>query len=92
MFNDVLGRSLILSVCLALFVTMTGPALAARPVESDDMVTAGGWACFLPLDWRAPFVEQWIEVSLRDQVVRLCEGERVLGEYLAATGRGDGIG
>ena len=45
--------------------------------------------CFMPLDLRAPFVEHWIEVSVRDPVVRLCEGEYVVGEYLAATGRGD---
>lgn len=75
--NNVLRQSLILGVCLALFVTMAGPALAARPVESDDMVTAGGWACFLPPDWRAPFVEHWIQVSCKtvDPVARMWYNE-----------------
>lgn len=32
---------------------------------------------------------RWIEVSLLEQVVRLHDGRRVIGEYLAATGVGD---
>jgi hypothetical protein len=88
MSNNGLRRSLMLIAVLVLFGTMSGPALAARPVESDE-VTTNGLPCFLPLDLRAPYVERWIELSLRDQVVRLCECERVMGEYLAATGRGD---
>ena len=32
---------------------------------------------------------RWIEVSLLEQIVRLHDGQQVIGEYLAATGVGD---
>jgi hypothetical protein len=82
-------RILVWVACLALCGTISVPAWAARPIEPGDVVAASNLPCFLPLEWRAPFVERWIEVSGRDQMVRLCEGERVVGQYLAATGRGD---
>jgi len=89
MLHKMLQRILVLVACLALCGARSVPVSAARPIESGDVVAASNLPCSLPFELRAPFVERWIEVSVRDQMVRLCEGERVMGEYLAATGRGD---
>jgi len=59
------------------------PAPTATPEQSQGE----SLSCALP-SGMSP-TERWIEVSLREQVVRLCEGDGVRGEYLAATGAGD---
>jgi len=59
------------------------PALSGRAQVADRL-------CILPpADLGSLSDELWIEVSLREQVVRLCKGNRMLSEYIAATGAGD---
>jgi len=55
----------------------------------SDVQQDEGLPCTLPQDVRNSFTERWIEVSLSDQLVRLCEGSQMAGEHLAATGAGD---
>ena len=63
-------------VCV-IFLTACAARQAATPGDIEPP---------LPTPTR---VEQWIEVDLEQQVARLYEGERVVGEYAVATGRGD---
>ncbi len=67
--------------------------------SGTDLATAAAPGTLLPRhsptpkDDRAPSgpgdtTERWIEVSLREQVVRLHDGGKVAGEYLASTGVG----
>ena len=81
---------------LAMFLALAGLiGSCAPPRQSQEMplpfpmpdVESASLRCALP-PGSLP-TERWIEVSLREQVVRLCEGEQVAGEYLAATGAGD---
>ena len=75
--HNMLQRILVWVMCLALCGAVSVPASAARSIEPGDVVADSNLPCFLPFELRAPFVERWIEVSVRDQMVHLCEGERV---------------
>jgi lipoprotein-anchoring transpeptidase ErfK/SrfK len=59
------------------------------PFPMSDIEQSDGLPCTLPQDVRGSSIERWIEVSLSDQLVRLCEGSQMAGEYLAATGTAD---
>jgi len=59
------------------------------PFPMSDVEQGDGLPCTLPQDVRGSSAEHWLEVSLSDQLVRLCEGSQMVGEYPAATGAGD---
>ncbi len=84
---------LMITATLVLLNVVSTAALAHSPVESygpstsreEDLVRET--PCDAPADlW---MTRRWIEVSLEQHVVRLCEGPRAWREYLAATGIGD---
>jgi len=54
------------------------------PEEGPDIQTV-----VTPPTPPSKLVGRWIEVSLSEQVVRLHDGQRVVGEFLATTGVGD---
>jgi len=67
----------------------TQPQELSLPFPMSDVEQDDGLPCTLPQDVRGSSTERWIEVSLSDQLVRLCEGSQIVGEYLAATGAGE---
>ena len=82
------------TIFLALVGLMGGCAPRVQPQELSlpfpmSDVEQDGLPCILPQDVRDLSAERWIEVSLSDQLVRLCEGSQITGEYLAATGAAD---
>ena len=83
------------TIFLALVGLMGGCAPRVQPQElslpfpMSDAGQSDGLPCTWPQDMRGPSTERWIEVSLSDQLVRLCEGSQITGEYLAATGAPD---
>jgi hypothetical protein len=92
--NDTLRR-LIYVLVMLLMLPNSGCSLdrGRRAVETPAPFLTSGEAaevetpCALPKD--IALTERWIQVSLRGQVVRLCEGRQVLSQFLAATGIGD---
>ena len=59
------------------------------PFPMSDVEQHDDLPCTLPQDMYSSSTERWIKVSLSDQLVRLCEGSQMVGEYPAATGAGD---
>jgi len=84
-----------MAVILALAGLMGGCARRTQPQElslpfpMSDVEQGQGLPCTFPQDVRGSPAERWIEVSLSDQLVRLCEGSQIAREYQAATGAAD---
>jgi hypothetical protein len=67
----------------------TQPQELSLPFPMSDVESVEGLPCTLPQGARGSSIGRWIEVSLSDQLVRLCEGNQMAGEYLVATGAAD---
>ena len=80
-------------LALAGLICSCAPRLQSQelslPYPMPDVAQDDGLLCTLPQDVRGSPTEHWITVSLSDQLVRLCEGSQMVGEYPAATGAGD---
>jgi len=77
---------------LIAFLLLSSSMCTSAPTRSPRLSSPAATLTVLP-DAGTPVgiypTERWIEVSLSEQMVRLHDGDRVVGEYRAATGVGN---